>query len=100
MSIIKLWKSKGKILEGIKNRVFKQEHVEEIFLERKKICDGCPKQDKKGDNCYVPGTQPCCSVCGCSLQLMLRSLSSECEDGNWDAIISEYEEDELNKNLQ
>ena len=99
MSIIKLWKNKGKIAEGIKNRIFKQEHIEEIYAERKKVCDGCPKQDKEGSKCYAPGTQPCCSVCGCSLQLLLRSMSSECEEGKWNAILTEDEEDELNKNI-
>ena len=99
MSVIKLWKNKGKILEGIKNRIFKQEHVEEIYAERKSICDGCPKQDKTGDKCYAPGTQPCCSVCGCSLQLLLRSLSSECEEGKWDAVLTEDEDEEFNKHL-
>lgn len=99
MSLIKLWKNKGKILEGIKNNMFKQEHVEEVYKERKSICDNCPKIDLAGSHCYVPGTQPCCSVCGCSLNLLLRSLSSECEDGKWEAILTEEEEDELNSKL-
>jgi len=99
MSLIKLWKNKGKILEGIKNNLFKQEHIEEIYNERKSICDGCDKQDSQGDACYAPGTQPCCSLCGCSLQLLLRSLSSECEAGKWEKILTEEEDDELNKKL-
>mgnify|MGYP006907024239 CR=1 FL=1 len=42
MSIIKLWKNKGKIAEGIKNRIFKQEHIEEIYAERKKESSARP----------------------------------------------------------
>jgi hypothetical protein len=47
-----------------------------------KICNLCPKIDKIGFNCGVPGTQPCCSECGCSLSLKLRSLESSCPDPN------------------
>ena len=39
--------------------------------------------DKTGSNCALPGTQPCCSKCGCSLGLKLRALDSTCphQDG-------------------
>jgi hypothetical protein len=100
MSLIKIWKNKGKILEGLKNKIFKDEHVEEIFQERRDICKECPNLNLAGDKCAVPGTAPCCGVCGCSLDLLLRSLSSECEDGRWDAILSEDEENELHKTLK
>jgi hypothetical protein len=46
----------------------------------------------------VPGTQPCCSKCGCSLSLKLRSLSSECPVGKWDAYFTE--EQEVKYNIQ
>ena len=49
MSTIKLWKNKGKILEGLKNKIFKNKHVEEIFQERLTICNKCPNLDLKGD---------------------------------------------------
>jgi len=52
-----------------------------------KICKECPKIDTVGLTCMVTGTQPCCSVCGCSLALKLRSLDSSCPhpDGpKWD----------------
>jgi hypothetical protein len=100
MSLIKLWKNKGKILEGLKNKMFKQEHVEEIYNERMNICKKCPHLDVKGDKCYVAGTQPCCGVCGCSLGLKLRSLSSECDEGKWKAILTEEEDDELQAQLE
>lgn len=102
MSLIKLWKHRGKILEGLKNRIFKQEHVEEIFNYRIEICKKCDNFDEEGSECYVPGTQPCCGHCGCSLGLLLRSLSSACsdeDDPKWSALMSEEEEDELNEQL-
>ena len=43
-----------------------------------KECKKCPLLDTTGTSCAVVGTQPCCSVCGCSLALKLRSLESEC----------------------
>ena len=100
MSLIKLWKNKGQILEGIKNNLFKTEHVEEIHDERMEICKACPAFDEEGTKCYVPGTNPCCGLCGCSLSLKLRSLSSECDDNRWLAILSEEEEDKLNEQLE
>jgi len=43
-----------------------------------RICEKCPLIDNTGFNCLVPGTNPCCSECGCSLSLKLRSLESSC----------------------
>ena len=100
MSLIKIWKEKGKILEGIKNNIFKKEHVEEIYEERLKVCIACPDLDIKGDDCYVKGTRPCCKLCGCSLGLKLRSLSAKCDADKWNQILNEDEEDMLNKNME
>jgi len=98
-SIIKIWKAKNQILEGIKNKIFKKEHIEEIATERHNICNKCPFLDKKGDQCYVKGTQPCCSLCGCDLSLKTRALSAECDVKKWNAVLSEEEEDKLNESL-
>lgn len=98
-SVIKVWKAKGQILEGIKNNIFKNEHVEEIAKERWMICEGCPLLDKKGDKCLVPGTGPCCGSCGCSMGLKLRALGSECPEGKWDAVLSHEESYLLQKKL-
>jgi hypothetical protein len=98
-SLIEIWKHRGKILEGIKNSVFKNEHVEEIAEARNKICQGCDDIDKSGDKCFIPGSQPCCGICGCSLHLLQRSLSSSCEAGRWPAVLSEEEADTLHENL-
>ena len=48
---------------------------------------------KKFRDCLAPGTQPCCSDCGCSLTFKVRSLSSECPKGYWDALVTEDQED-------
>lgn len=105
MSIIKLWKNRGQILEGVKNSIFKKEDVEDIASERFAICESneCGSFDTKGEGCMVPGTQPCCNEktggCGCSLGFKTRSLSSECPKKLWLAILSETEEDKLKEKL-
>jgi len=91
-----IWKNKKLIIEGMKNSIIKKEVVEEVAAERMKICDECPHKDTKGDSCFIPKTQPCCSLCGCTLHFKLRSLSASCDDKRWDALISQEEEDELN----
>lgn len=100
--ITQIWKNKGKILEGLLNNTFKKEHVEAIANERLSICNTCPKRDDVGSTCFVAGTKPCCSVCGCSLKLKLRSLSSECphpDGAKWKALVTEKEEDQINNTL-
>jgi len=95
MSLIKIWKEKGKILEGVKNSIFKQEHIEEIASSRMALCDTCELIDRVGTKCYMAGTQPCCGDCGCKLSFKTRSLSSSCPKGKWNAITSEDEEDAI-----
>lgn len=96
---IQIWKMKGKILEGIKNNIFKKEHVEDIAKSRMTICSICPHLDKEGTKCVVPGTQPCCGDCGCKLSWKTRSLSSECPKGFWKAVLTEKEEEALENKL-
>ena len=78
----------GQIMEGVKNKIFKKEDIEEIADIRWMQCMGCPELDEKGEKCAVPGTQPCCAACGCSLGLKLRALSSSCPKNKWQAVIS------------
>jgi len=92
----KIWSNRAAILEGIKNSVFKDEHVEQIAAERMSICAECPDFDTEGSECFVPGTHPCCGQCGCSLKFKLRSLSSSCgneEEPRWNALLTQEEED-------
>lgn len=95
MSLIKIWKEKGKIFEGVKNSMFKQVHIEEIAKTRMSICEECPLIDREGTKCYMVGTQPCCGDCGCKLSFKTRSLSSACPQGKWDAVTTEEEEDAI-----
>lgn len=94
--IKKIWKNKQQILEGIKNNLFKKEFVEGVVELRKTKCNSsCKHFDEKGTSCIVPGTQPCCNLCGCSLGWKLRSMSSECDAGKWHAVLTEEEEENL-----
>lgn len=101
--MIRIWKTKNQILEGIANSIFKKEDVEQIAHDRMQICYKCALLDMQGEGCMVPGTQPCCNEklggCGCSLNFKTRSLSSECPKGYWKAEMSQEEEDLLNKKL-
>lgn len=102
-NIFKIWKTKGQILEGITNSIFKREDVEAVAHHRMLICTRCNLYDESGKGCTVPGTQPCCDErfggCGCSLSLKTRALSSECPLKKWKAEITEEEEDLLNEKL-
>lgn len=105
-NIIRIWKAKGQILEGVTNSIFKREDVEQIAAERMDICMGCNLYDTSGFGCLVPATAPCCDIkqggCGCSLSLKTRSLSSSCPHPNgpkWDAELSQEEEDALSDHI-
>ena len=88
------------ILEGIKNKVFSKDDVEEIASMRWSICDTCQYVDHVGTYCVVPGSQPCCSDCGCILSLKIRSLSASCPKGKWAAFMDEETEEKLKNNLE
>ena len=95
-----VFKNADLILEGIKNNIFKKEHVEAVATDRFQICINCSLFDAKGTNCLAPGTQPCCSDCGCSLAFKVRSLSSECPKGYWFALTTEEQEEKINQQIK
>lgn len=97
--LIKIWKERDKILEGIKNNVFRNADVEDIAAERMEICSTCPHLDTVGTKCLIPGTSPCCSLCGCSLGLKTRALSAHCDIHKWEAVLSEEEQAALDRHL-
>jgi len=101
--IIAAFGNMDKILEGVKNNIFKKDDVEQVVKLRYNHCVSCKYLDTKGDKCAVNGTQPCCADCGCSLALKLRSLSSGCPKGKWGAVMDEDTEkkvkDQIGKNL-
>lgn len=91
-----VWKSKKQILEGIRNNIFKNETVEKIAEERfEEFCMKCDHRDDAGTSCVVPGTGPCCNLCGCTLKLATRSLSYTCKAGKWPVYMTEDENTEL-----
>jgi len=77
-----IWKNRGKILSGIKNLLLKDKYIEQIALDRQKICDACKH---KSTECAALITE-CCSVCGCSLKFKTRSLESSCPIDKWPSI--------------
>lgn len=97
--ILKAIRNADQIFEGVKNTIFKQEDVELIANERWKICKKCEFLDNVGDKCVMPGTEPCCGECGCSMTFKLRALSSSCPKEKWTAIMTEEEEDKLNDRI-
>ena len=74
----KIWKNRRLIWQGLMNKFFKKDPIEVLYKERLKICMSCELVDRIGHTCVMPGTQPCCSDCGCSLGLKLRSPDSSC----------------------
>jgi hypothetical protein len=91
----KIWQNKGKILEGIANKIFPTEAVESVAQQRLEICKKCEFYDEEGTHCLIPGTQPCCGECGCSLAIKTYSMSAECGEGYWDKVLTFEEEDKL-----
>jgi len=96
-SLIEAFKNLDKIIAGAFNTLFKRRRVEAVAKKRMSICNKCELLDTEGSNCFVTGTQPCCSDCGCSLALKTRSLSSGCPKGKWEAVMTEEEEEQLNQ---
>jgi hypothetical protein len=88
----KLWDNRYQIAEGIKNSIMHDDYIEEVASLRETICKTC---EHMGTECMVPGTAPCCNLCGCSLALKLRSPSSECDLKKWTAVMSQEQEDKL-----
>tara|TARA_Y100000592_G_scaffold48192_2_gene76381 strand:- start:6872 stop:7168 length:297 start_codon:yes stop_codon:yes gene_type:complete len=95
MDLKKIWENRKQIYEGIKNSVIRDNFVEDVSQKRMAICEACDEIDLKGPKCEVPGTQPCCGNCGCSLAFKTRALSAECPIGEWSPLMSESDEDKL-----
>lgn len=93
-----IWKNRKEIFQGIKNKWFKTAEIEEVAFDRMETCLRCPQIDHTGHRCLMPGTQPCCSICGCKLSLKVRSMASECPHPQgplWKAHMTQEEQDKL-----
>jgi hypothetical protein len=77
------------IADGVINTVIKTEYTEMIAEERQKICMSCDDFDGEGAKCIVPGTQPCCGLCGCALSLKTRAMDTSCPAGKWGPVNKE-----------
>jgi len=94
--IIKIWKTRKLIWEGIKNYLVRHPAIENVAMDRLAICMKCDIIDYDGGTCMVPGTAPCCGSCGCKLALKVRSLASECPHPTgprWKAEMTQEEQD-------
>ncbi len=89
----------SQIMEGVKNKIFKNEDVEEIAKARWMDCAVCPHLDTEGNKCAVKATKPCCGKCGCSMALKIRALSSSCPIGKWKAVIDPKTEAAIKKQI-
>ena len=99
-NLINAFGNLDKIYEGIKNKVFVKEDVEQIASIRWDICTNCNLFDTKGTYCVVPGSQPCCADCGYILNLKVRSMSASCPKGKWAAFMDKEMEKTLKENLK
>lgn len=107
-NVIKIWKNKDQIIEGITNSIFKKEDVEEIAAERLAICrsNKCGFYDPRGESekAVVKGKESC-GACGCLLKYKTHSLSSSCgltevgKEPLWKAILTKKEEDKLKEKI-
>jgi len=97
--LLKAFKNIDQIFEGVKNNIFKKDDVELIADMRWQKCRECEYLDTKGDKCAAPGTQPCCSDCGCSLAIKLRAVSSSCPKRKWNALLSEKNEEKFKDSI-
>ena len=93
--LLEIWEARKKILEGMTHSFFHMPHIEEVAEKRLAICGQCKELDKEGTKCLMPGTQPCCKICGCKLKWKVRCLSEKCDLDKWEEILTPEEEDQL-----
>lgn len=111
----KIWANKAGIAEGIKNRIFKKEHIEELHEHRMTICEECPWYSEnvrfknyeelipdirmKKSESYIQDSQKRtdkhCVNCSCNLGLKTRCLSCNCPLKKWLAVVDEKEQDTI-----
>lgn len=84
----------SQIKEGWRNKLFPPEKIkdliEEVSLERMKVCQDCPLISTKHVSSIRPDVH--CTDCGCTLSAKTRCLSCACPKGKWEAINNEEDE--------
>lgn len=57
-----------------------------IAMKRMEICKECEHFDETGEYCLMPGTQPCCKLCGCCLEYKVHCMSVSCDINKWQSV--------------
>ncbi len=118
-----IWKNKGKILDGIKNRTFKSEYIEQLAEYRNEICKMCDwnSANQKGKEYTDIPTEikethtrdwiryvlafnsNRCISCNCNIELeksiKFRSPHSECPRGYWEAMIDKENSEKIKDSI-
>ena len=91
------------IYEGWRNNLFPPEKMKDVINstsnERMKICNDCPhySSNAKKDGYKTLRPDEHCIDCGCTLAAKTKCLSCECPIGKWKALMTEKQEDEIEK---
>ena len=101
MDLKEIWKNKSSIAEGLKNNMFKKEHIEVIAHERLKICLVCPFYDPTGtsEKATFKG-KPSCASCGCLTALKTRCLSCDCPENKWLKITDDHTSQKIKNQIK
>lgn len=51
------------------------------YKQRINICMSCENVDNEGKSCVIEGSQPCCSICGCSIKI--KAIYDKCPINKW-----------------
>jgi len=116
-----IWKNKTSIMEGIKNKTFKKQDIEELAEYRHSICNSCIWNSKhykiledvpevikeiKGEEWVmdiIQSNDEKCLHCSCNVSfdnsIKIRSLSANCPlpEPAWEAIVESELQDEIYK---
>lgn len=103
------FKNRNKIFEGLRNKMWKQEHIETIAQERLTICQSnkCGYYDPLGqsERAVFKGVESC-GACGCRLDLKTRALSANCgleavdKVPMWFALTNEQDDELIRNQIQ
>ena len=94
------------IVEGWRNYLIPpkemKEHIEQVAQERMEICKACPfmSTNAKETGYTTFRTDEHCTKCGCPLAAKTRSFSSACPMNFWEAILSDEDRYELEKQIK
>lgn len=97
--------SAREIIEGWRNHLIPPKDLKEVIKkvseERLEICSTCPKQSEnaKADGYKTIRIDLHCTACGCPLASKTKSLSSKCPLGKWEAITTDEERFEIERQI-